>query len=79
MDFVEKCNASIETGRVACDLHPYRKGPLTDGKVTVKEIKQAIKRNCQKCIGAGDRVENCTCNGSGGFQKCNLFDIRLIP
>jgi hypothetical protein len=75
---IDNCKASRESSQSFCLLYDYRAGPLTQTKVSLKQLKLTIKQNCQRCIGPGEKVENCTCNGSDGFNKCKLYDHRMI-
>lgn len=75
-ELVENCPADWKSGKSACALHDYRAGPLTTAKRFKKRLLAVVHENCIRCTGKEKEVQGCTCDGSGGYRRCNLYDYR---
>jgi len=73
---VDNCQAGPEAGKCKCRLWDYRNGPLTTAEKNKRRLLHVINAHCRECIGQGEDVINCKSDGSGGFDRCNLFELR---
>lgn len=73
---VDSCKASPESRKSRCALWDYRSGPLTTAETNKKRLLYVINAHCKQCLVGGD-VKNCTTDGSNGFNKCVLFELRV--
>lgn len=76
-DDIENCAAGQEAGNPKCALYKYRTGATSRKASNEKQILSAIKKHCNECAGSENEAIDCTSGGSGGFHKCELYDIRL--
>jgi hypothetical protein len=65
-------------GKTNCRLWGYRMGPLTDEETNKSRLLYVINAHCRECIGQGETPESCQTDGSGMFNRCNLFELRGV-
>lgn len=73
---VENCKANA--GKSKCRLWEYRIGAFTTAEKTQKRLFYIINAHCRECVGIDTKVTECRCDGSAGFTRCNLFELRNI-
>lgn len=73
---VEKCKAC--EGKPKCRLWYYRLGAFTTAERNQRRLLYIVNAHCRECVGPNEDVKNCKADGSNGFTKCNLFELRNL-